>query len=126
MQDLAQELNLLDLRPAEASALILIEANPTITQSRLGQELGIQRANIAPIIARMLDRSLIEREGLDGKSIGLRLSQLGSQVCAAVRARMAVHNDRFFGGFSPEQRDRLLQDLAAALEFAERPTLADA
>ena len=120
MQDLAQQLNFLEIRPAEAGALILIEANPKITQSRLGQELGIQRANMAPIVARMLDRGLVEREGLDGKSIGLQLSPLGNEICAAVRERMAAHNERFFGSFSPEQRDRLLQDLAAALESVER------
>jgi hypothetical protein len=38
----------LNLRPTDASMLVLNGANPAITQSALGQAMGVQRANMAP------------------------------------------------------------------------------
>ena len=46
MADLAKSLEHFDLRTAEASILILIGANPEITQGEIGRILGIQRANM--------------------------------------------------------------------------------
>lgn len=111
MADLSERLAELDLRPADASALILIEANPGITQSKIGEALGIQRANMTPMAARLTERGLIAGAPVDGRSTGFRLTANGETVTAGARARMEQHDARFLGALPAGQR----QDLIALL-----------
>jgi DNA-binding MarR family transcriptional regulator len=53
LEDLVAALNDLDLRPTSVSALLLVGANPGITQSRIGQILAIERANMVPMTANL-------------------------------------------------------------------------
>ncbi len=75
----------LDLRPAEASVLLVIGANPGATQSEIGRLLGIASANMAPLAARLVKRDLIVRQAVDGRSHGLTLSDVGRRVAQKVR-----------------------------------------
>jgi len=47
MQKLARVLAPLDLRPSEASVLLVTEANPNLTQSDIGRMLELAGANMA-------------------------------------------------------------------------------
>jgi DNA-binding MarR family transcriptional regulator len=89
MTALARRIAALSLRPAEATVLVVIEANPGITQSEVGQLLDIARANMAPLTARLFERDLIERERVDGRSHGLSLSAAGRQLTKKVQQAMA-------------------------------------
>jgi hypothetical protein len=75
MEDMAKRMGALGLRTSEASVLMLIRANPGITQSDLCRALGIQRANMAPLIARMEARKLVARSRSDGRSFGLAVTE---------------------------------------------------
>lgn len=75
----------LDLRPAEASVLLVIGANPGATQSTIGRLLGIASANMAPLAARLVKRDLIARQAVDGRSQGLTLSEAGRRIVQKVR-----------------------------------------
>jgi DNA-binding MarR family transcriptional regulator len=75
----------LELRPAEASVLLVIGANPGATQSEIGRLLGIASANMAPLAARLVKRDLIVRQAVDGRSQGLTLSDAGRRVVQKVR-----------------------------------------
>jgi DNA-binding MarR family transcriptional regulator len=81
----------LDLRPTDASLLMLIEANPGITPGKLGTALGIQRANMVPLIARMEERGLITRKALDGRSFGLSMTDGGAELCVLVKQIVNAH-----------------------------------
>jgi DNA-binding MarR family transcriptional regulator len=81
----------LGLRPTEATVLVVIEANPGITQSEVGQLLDIARANMAPLTARLFERDLIDRERVDGRSQGLSLSAAGRQLTRKVLQVMSEH-----------------------------------
>jgi DNA-binding MarR family transcriptional regulator len=121
MGDLARRLAQLDLKPTEASVLVLVDANPRISQSRIGQMLGIQRANMAPLVAGLTARGLILREAIDGKSQGLRLTEPGRALTARVLAQMEANEAAFFGGLTGPQRNALqagLEGLAKALDDA--------
>ena len=108
MADLSERLAELDLRPADASTLILIGANPGITQSRIGAALGIQRANMAPMAARLTERGLIAGAPVDGRSIGFRLTAEGETLTAGARERMDQHDARFLGSLPAAQRRDLI------------------
>ena len=86
MARLAERLARLDLRPAESTVLLVVAANPGVTQSEVGRLLGIASANMAPLVARLADRELIVREAVDGRSQGLTLSDAGRRMTQKARA----------------------------------------
>ena len=106
MAKLAARLARHNLRPAEATVLLVIGANPGVTQSEIGRLLGIASANMAPLAARLADRDLIVREAVDGRSQGLTLSETGRRVVQKARSVM----------------DDLEADLFARIPAAERAT----
>jgi DNA-binding MarR family transcriptional regulator len=108
LADLAEALGDFHLRPTEVSVLLLIEANPDITQSEIGRVLGVKRANMAPITATLTERGLIERAQANGRSQALRLSADGAAMAMDARARIHDHEDRFFGKLPDSARAALL------------------
>jgi DNA-binding MarR family transcriptional regulator len=62
MTRLARRLEALDLRPAQATVLMVIEAKPGITQSDIGKLLEIASANMATLAERLAERNLIDRQ----------------------------------------------------------------
>lgn len=88
MSRLAARLARLDLRPAEATVLLVIAANPGVTQSEIGRFLGIVSANMAPLAARLAERDLIIRQAVDGRSQGLTLSEAGRRTAQRARSIM--------------------------------------
>jgi DNA-binding MarR family transcriptional regulator len=111
MTDLTQALSPLDLKPADASVLFVIAANPGITQSEVGKALGILRANMAPLIGALLKRDLIEREPVDGRSQALKLSSAGRNLCAQAKLVTQEHENRLFGTLTASARNRLIAQL---------------
>lgn len=80
MADLARELGAFDLRPAEVTTLLVIGDNPGCSQTEVGQVLGIKRANMVPIVSRLMDRGLVDREKADGRSHARRLVEQGRKA----------------------------------------------
>lgn len=78
--ELSARLAALGLRQVDASALILIAANPGVTASALGRQLDIQRANMVPLLARLEEPGWIVKTPLDGKSLGLDLTDAGKAM----------------------------------------------
>jgi DNA-binding MarR family transcriptional regulator len=109
--DLADALADLDLRPTGASILLLVGANPGITQSAIGRILEIERANMAPQAAMLTKRDFVARFASDGRSQGLRLTATGKAVVTKVRARIAAHEQRFIAGFNEAEKASLLSAL---------------
>ena len=113
MADLTEALCPLGLKPADASVLFMIEANPGITQSDVGKALGILRANMAPLIAGLLGRGFIEREPVDGRWPALRLSAAGAALCLRAKSAVGRHEDRVFSSLSKGARARMISQLRA-------------
>ena len=61
MGELARRLGTIDLRIAEASVLLLVDRREDATASEIGRVLDIQRANMVPLLSRLEDAGLIER-----------------------------------------------------------------
>lgn len=111
MAALTDRLADLALKPVEASILILIQANPAITQTEIGRVLAIQRANMVPLVAGLMERKLIGRQAADGRSHALHLTPAGRLLTAKAETAMLDHENRFFGEFSAGDRERLLAQL---------------
>ncbi|WP_298952273.1 MarR family transcriptional regulator [uncultured Methylobacterium sp.] len=98
MAGLAEALVPLDLRITEATVLMVLAENRNATQSALGRLLGIKRANMAPLVARLAARGLIDRAPVDRRSHGLHLTPEGERLAAAAFRATAEYDGRFFGG----------------------------
>lgn len=113
MAKLAERLATLDLRPSEASALLVIDANPGVTQSDIGRLLDIARANMAPLTARLAARDLIVRQSAGGRSHGLTLSDPGRRLTRKAQRIVAELEAELLERIPATQRAAFLRTLKA-------------
>jgi DNA-binding MarR family transcriptional regulator len=113
MQKLARRLSQLDLRPTEASVLMVIEINPNITQSEIGRMLEIAGANMAPLIGRLEKRELLERQPVDGRSHGLALTVAGRALTLRARKATKAHEEELLTRIPANLRSAFLSTLQA-------------
>lgn len=83
MADLGASLAPTGLRPTEGAVLLLIGANARCRQGEVGEALGIQRANMVPLVAGLIDKGLVARAPADGRSHALTLTAAGRAKAAA-------------------------------------------
>lgn len=113
LSDLSAELAPLNLRPTYASVLVLIGGNAGATPSSLGRALGIQRANMVPLIAHLEELGLIARTALDGRSFRLDLTALGKKHCQIVQDIFDKHEERLLARIPSEHRAHVLPAVRA-------------
>lgn len=106
-------LSKIGLRASDASALFLIEANPKITPSALGQLLGIQRANMVPIIARLEKEGLTRRVALDGRSYGMSFTAKGQKTYTQVHSIIQEHEANILNRIPAKSREHFAAGLKA-------------
>jgi DNA-binding MarR family transcriptional regulator len=111
--ELAQRLSTLGLRMADATVLMLIEANPAITASKIGRALDIQRANMVPLLKRLEDAGLVTRTPIDRKSQGLTLTTAGAARLAEARAVVDAFEADLIARVPEQHRAHLLPALDA-------------
>ena len=111
--ELSARLAALDLRQSDASMLMLVASNPGATSSALGRALGIERANMVPLLKRLEEAGLIEREAIDGKSQGLRLTPAGLRRLSEARKIIEAFEAELLARVPAEHRDHLLPALNA-------------
>lgn len=116
MADLTDRLAPMGLTVVEASLLWTIQTQPGATQSDIGRTLGIQRANMTPMIAKLAGRGLIDKARVDGRSQGLSLTVSGLAEVEAIKAVIAVHEAKFSGCWADMDRAQLF----AMLECVRR------
>lgn len=92
----------LGVRHPDAAVMMVIDANPGITQSSIGRMLKIQRSNMVPIIGRLTERGWIEREQGKGKMIGISLSPAGIEAMDLLRAASQAGEDAIAARIGPE------------------------
>jgi DNA-binding MarR family transcriptional regulator len=103
----------LGLRHAGAALLLLIDASPGITQSRAGRILDIERANMAPFVARLERRGWLKRKRVDGRSHGLMLTPEGRSALAKARAIVDAHETALLQRVPRKLRGAVLPILTA-------------
>jgi DNA-binding MarR family transcriptional regulator len=120
MADLTASLAPLGLKPAEASILLALGSNAGLTQSDVGRRLGIQRANMAPLMAGLMQNGLVEKQAVDGRSQAVRLSRAGQAVRRQVWGLMAAHEARMFASLTPAARQRLAKQLKTLWQMIQQ------
>ena len=75
-QDFIRTLAPVDIRPAQYSVLVVIAANPGLSQSDLADRLGIERARLVRVLDKLEKRGLTQRlaSPTDRRSHALRLT----------------------------------------------------
>ena len=107
-----------DITPPRFTALVIIGANPGLSQSVLGRVLGIARSGAMLLTDWFEARGLVERKRRpnDGRAWGLHLTRRGEQLVARMKARVAQSDLRKARTLSARERRellRLLEKLAA-------------
>jgi DNA-binding MarR family transcriptional regulator len=105
----------MDVRPAQYSVLLLIEANPGRSQAAIGQALDIERARLARLLHVLEKRRWIERRASpgDGRSHSLYLTREGEKALVRIKALTARHEawlTEFVGSKSHTKLMGLLKD----------------
>lgn len=113
MGELAERLAPLGLRHVEATILLVLRERPGMSQSALGRLLGIKRANMTPLAARLEEQGLIVRQASDGRSLGLELSEKGAALSAKVRLVIEAHEQALLDRVPVEHQAHLLPALLA-------------
>jgi DNA-binding MarR family transcriptional regulator len=114
MSDSASSLAALGLRPVLFAMLCVIRSTPGIIQMRLGTELGIQRANLVPLVNELTARDLIERRPApnDRRALALHLTATGERLLDEAKLLVRDHEERMLALLGPAERSQLLGLLA--------------
>jgi DNA-binding MarR family transcriptional regulator len=95
--------------PGRAGILLLIEANPGVTQSRLAQAVGLDRSTLVGVLHVLEARALVERRrGEDRRTNGLWLTLAGQALVASLKRRIRTHERRVAARLSASERAQLL------------------
>lgn len=95
--------------PGRAGILLLIDANPGVTQSRLAQAVGIDRSTLVGVLHALQARHLIERRrGDDRRTNGLWLTREGRTLVSGLKQRIRVHERRVASALTAAERAQLL------------------
>ena len=107
----------LDITPARYTALVIVGANPGLSQSALGAALGTARSGAMTLTDWMEKRGWVERRNRpeDGRSWGLYLTKRGEAQLLELNARVRANDAKFAGRLS-------VQDLCALKLLLEKLT----
>jgi DNA-binding MarR family transcriptional regulator len=98
-----------DLPPGRVGILLLIEANPGVTQSRLAEAVGLDRSSLVGVLHALQARELLERRrGEDRRTNGLWLTRSGRTLVAGLKRRIRAHERRVAAALTAEERLQLL------------------
>jgi DNA-binding MarR family transcriptional regulator len=120
MSRLVKNLASLQLIPSNASAILVIAANPGIIQSDLGRRLGIKRANISTIISEFSNRNLVDVKS-SGRSHLLYLSEQGKMLVPEIQEIMKQHEQNCFGQLDQKNIRIAINALLAIRQQLKKP-----
>src|SRR5215510_11490483 len=109
-KDFIRTLEPLDVRPAQYSVLLLVEANPGRSQAAIGQALNIERARLARMLHELERRNWVERRDGDGRTHSLFLTGEGVQALARIK-KLAMRHEQQIADLIGVKRRKQLMDL---------------
>ncbi|HWV44343.1 MarR family transcriptional regulator [Pseudorhodoplanes sp.] len=110
-QDFIRTLSVLDIRPAQYSVLVVIGANPGLSQAELADRLAIERARLVHMLDHLQHRGLTERlpSPTDRRTHALQLTREGQKLLKRAKALAARHEARLGEKLGPEARTQMLE-----------------
>ncbi|WP_280189264.1 MarR family winged helix-turn-helix transcriptional regulator [Delftia sp. PS-11] len=106
----AQRVAGFDLKPSEFSILVLLDSNPGIYLRQLGEALDISPSNLVPVVERLVQRGLIQRQPdpRDRRLQQLHLTPEGRALQGLAEGEVARLEDELEQLLSPAERAHLL------------------
>ena len=111
--DFNHKIGELVISPPQFGTLILIEANPGISQSAIASTLRFDRSTLVQIIDRLEDRGFVVRKlaANDRRSHALHLTPLGQTTLAKLKTIVWAHEEHMSRSLSDEERQTLIKFL---------------
>jgi DNA-binding MarR family transcriptional regulator len=102
------------LRQTLIGILSVIQANPGISQGKVGRALAIKGANMVALTGELADMDLVRRQPVEGnrRALALTLTDKGADLLERSLVRIRAHEDRLLSRLAPEERALLLELLA--------------
>ncbi|HZM34550.1 MAG TPA: MarR family transcriptional regulator [Burkholderiales bacterium] len=98
-----------EVSPGQAGMLLLIDANPGVTQGRLAGAVRLERSTMVGVVDALEARGLIERRrGEDRRTNGLWLTRAGRALVSRLKRGIEVHECRVAARLSAAERRQLL------------------
>src|SRR5262249_45459235 len=98
-----------EVSPGRVGILLLVEANPGVTQSRLARAVHLHRSPMVGVIDARGGRGLIERRrGEARRTNGLWLTRGGRSLLGRLKDRIPTHERRFAARLSAAERAQLV------------------
>ena len=109
-QDFSAVMDGADLTPGQFGVLALIDANPGLSQTRLGEILGIDRSTVVGVIDKLESRGLVERAAhpKDRRAHALQLSPAGAKRFNELARRVRGHENRIARRLTAPERALLI------------------
>lgn len=109
-QDFARAVGEGELTPAQFAALVVIERNPGLSQTELGQTLSIDRSTLVAVIDRLEGRGLVERADAprDRRSYALHISKAGRGLLQVLTERVRAHEAHIAADLDAEEKATLI------------------
>ncbi len=100
-----------DISAPQFGTLLLIEANPGVSQSAVAEALRFDRSTLVQIVDRLEARGLVRRESsaLDRRSHALKLTAPGLDLLARLKALSAAHEAALAEGLDDGERSTLMR-----------------
>ena len=98
-----------ELSPGRVGILLLIEANPGVTQSRLARAVSLDRSTMVGVLHLLQGRGLVERRrGEDRRTNGLSLTAAGRALVGKLKRRIVLHERHVASRLTPAEREQLI------------------
>lgn len=109
--DFAAELRDFDISPGRFGVLVLISANPGMTQSLLAAATQLDRSTMVAVIDQLEARGLVERRAspTDRRSNALVLTAAGEKLLKQLKRRVKLHEARIAEAMTPEESATLVK-----------------
>ena len=99
-----------DITPGQFGIMILIDENKGLSQSELGNAMGIDRSTMVAVIDRLENRALVVRapSSFDRRSYALQLSTEGKQLLDKIIPAVKKHEKQMANNLSEAEYEQLL------------------
>ncbi|MBP9878148.1 MAG: MarR family transcriptional regulator [Alphaproteobacteria bacterium] len=103
-----------DVSPGQFGILVLISENPGLSQSELGNAMGIDRSTMVAVIDRLETRKFVMRQGspYDRRSYALQLTPEGQELVSKLVPLVKQHEDSIASELSKTELNQLIDMLA--------------
>ena len=99
--------------PRQFAVLMMVADQEGLTQTDLVERTGIDRSTLADIVARLLNRGLIQRRRAkhDGRAYAIKLSAQGTKALREAQPGAVAADARLLANLPPAKRQDFLESL---------------